>query len=57
MVKIPNASYDNEIHSVNSPSTKIPKIFFSKEALISGEGRTENLGKMVKNKETYCYAK
>ena len=54
MVKILNASYENEIHIVNSP--------FNENALISGEGpnfgegRPENLGKMAKNREAYCYA-
>ena len=28
----------------------------AREALISGKGRPENLGKMAKNRETYCYA-
>ena len=28
---------------------------FAREVLISGEGRPENLGKMAKNRETYCY--
>ena len=37
-------------------STMIPKYNFSvREALISGEGRPENLREMVKNRETYCY--
>ena len=36
----------NEIHMVDSPFNKDPKnITFSKEALVSGEGRPENLGK------------
>ena len=29
---------------------------FSREALISGEGRPENLGKMGNNRDIYCYA-
>ena len=57
MVKIPNASYENEIHMVDSPFHEDSKyIFWAKEALISKEGRPENLGKMAKNRETYCYA-
>ena len=57
MVKISNASYENEIQRVDSPSTRIPKYnFFAREALISGEGRPENLGKMAKARETYCCA-
>ena len=36
----------NEIHRVNGPFNKDPKnIIFSRKALISGEGRPENLGK------------
>ena len=47
----------NEIHTVNSPLNEDPKnIIFSREALISGEGRTENLGKMGNNRDIYCYA-
>ena len=58
MVKISDASYENEIHLVDSPFNEDSKniIFLTKEALISGEGRPENLGKMAKNRETYCYA-
>ena len=58
MVKISNASYENEIHRADSPFIEDSKniIFFAREALISGKGRPENLGKMAKNRETYCYA-
>ena len=35
--------------------TKIPRFFFAREALISGEGRLKNLGEMAKNSEIYCY--
>ena len=58
MVKISNASYENEIHREDiALLTRIPKYnFLTREALISGEGRLENLGKMTKNRETYCYA-
>ena len=50
MVKISNASYENEIHRVDSPFNEDSKniFFLAKEALISGEGRPENLGKMAK---------
>ena len=42
---------------VDSPLNKDPKnIIFSREALISGEGRPENLGEMGNNKGIYCYA-
>ena len=58
MVKISNTSYENEIHKVDSPFNEDSKniIFLAREILISGEGRPENLGKMAKNRETYCYA-
>ena len=58
MVKISDASYENEIHLVDSPFHEKSKniIFLAKDALISGEGRQENLRKMAKNRETYCYA-
>ena len=58
MVKISNASYENEIHLVDSVFNEDSKNIFclASEALISGEGRSENLGKMAKNRETYCYA-
>ena len=46
------------IHSVDSPFNEDPKnvILFSREALISGEGRPENLNKMGNNRDIYCYA-
>ena len=58
MVKISNASYDNEIHRVNSPFNEDSKniIFLTREVLISGEGQPQHLGKMAKNSEIYCYA-
>ena len=57
MIKISNASYENEIHRVDSPFNEDSKnIFFAREALISGEERPENLGKVAKNRETYCDA-
>ena len=42
MVKISNASYENEIHRVDSPFNEDSKniIFLAREALISGEGRS-----------------
>ena len=50
MVKISNASYENEIHRVDSPFNKDSKnvTFLAREVLISGEGRPENLGKIAK---------
>ena len=57
MVKISDASYENEIHRVDSPFNEDSKniIFLAMEVLISGEGRPEKLRKMAKNRETYCY--
>ena len=46
----------NEFHMVDSPFNEDPKNIFSMEALISGEGRQENLGKMGNNRDIYCYA-
>ena len=47
----------NEIHTVDSPFNEDPKnIIFSRKALISGEGRPENLRKMGNNRDIYCYA-
>ena len=56
MVKISNASYKNEIHRVDSPFKEDSKniTFLAREALISGKGRPENLGKVAKSRETYC---
>ena len=52
MVRISNASYENEIRSVDSPFNGDSKMYsFVREALILGEGRPENLGKMAKNQE------
>ena len=58
MVIISNASYENEIHLIDSPFNGNSKniIFLAREVLISEEGQPENLGKMAKNRETYCYA-
>ena len=58
MVKISDASYENEIHMVDNPFNEDSKniFFLAREALISGEGRPENLGKIARNRETYCYA-
>ena len=56
--KISDASYEIEIHRVDSPFNEDSKniIVLASEALISGEGRPKNLGKMAKNRDTYCYA-
>ena len=57
MIKFSSSFKLNEIHVVDSPFNEDPKnIIFSREALISGEGRPENLGKMGNNRNIYCYA-
>ena len=58
MVKNSKTSYENEIRRVDSSSNEDSKnvSFFAREALISAEGRPENLAKMAKNREIYCYA-
>ena len=58
MIKFSGSFKLNEIHRVDSPFNGDPKnvILFSREALISGEGRLENLGKMGNNRDIYCYA-
>ena len=44
-------------NSQSSPFNENPKnIIFSREVLISGEGRPEDLGKMGNNREIYRYA-
>ena len=46
MVKISNASYENEIHRVDSAFNENSKnIIFGQESPNFGEGRPENLGK------------
>ena len=58
MVKISNASYENKIHMADSPFNEGSKSinFLAREALISRKERPENLEKMAKNRQTYCYA-
>ena len=57
MIKFSSSFKLNEIHIVNNPFNEDPKnIIFSREALISGEGRPENLAKMVNNRGIYCCA-
>ena len=57
MIKFSSSFKLNEIHRVDSPFDEDPKnINFFQEALISGEGRPENLGKMGNNRDIYCYA-
>ena len=57
MIKFSTSLKLNEIHTVDSPFNEDPKnINFFCEALISGEGRPENLGKMGSSRDIYCYA-
>ena len=57
MIKFSSSFKLNEIRIVDSPFNKDPKnIIFFREALISGEVRPENLGKIGNNRGIYCYA-
>ena len=57
MIKFSSSFKLNEIHRSDSPFNEDPKnIVFSREALISGEERSENLGKMGNNRDIYRYA-
>ena len=54
MIKFSSSFKSNEIHIVDSPFNE--DLIFSMEALISGEGRLENLGKMGNNRDIHSYA-
>ena len=57
MIKFSSSFKLNEIHIVDTSFNEDPKIyFFSREPLISGEGRPKYLGKMGNNRDIYCYA-
>ena len=57
MIKFSSSFKLKEIHTADSLFNEDPKnINFSREALISGEGRPENLGEMGNNRDIYCYA-
>ena len=57
MIEFSSSLNLNEIHGVDGPFNEDPKnINFSMEALISGERRPGNLGKMGNNRNIYCYA-
>ena len=57
MIKFSSSFKLNKIYRVDSPFNEDPKnIFFSREALILGEGRPENVGRMGNNRDIYCYA-
>ena len=57
MIEFSSSLKLNEIHTVDSPFNEDPKniIFYSKGAIISGEGRPENVGKMGNNRDIYCF--
>ena len=52
MIKFSSSFKLNEIHRVDSPFNEDPKnVIFFREAIISGEGWSENLGKMGNNRD------
>ena len=57
MIEFSSSLKLNEIHVVDSPLKEDPKnVTFSRKALIWGERRSENLGKIGNNRDIYCYA-
>ena len=57
MIKFSGSLKLNEFDITDSPFNEdLKNIIFSREALILGEGRSENLGKMGNNRDIYCYA-
>ena len=58
MVKISDASYENEIHMVDSLFNEDSKniFFFCQGGPNFGGGMAGKFREMAKNKETYCYA-
>ena len=57
MVKISNASYENEIHRVDSPFNEDSKNNFFGQGGPNFEGGTaRKFREMATNRETYCYA-
>ena len=57
MMKFSSSFKLNEIHMVDSHFNEdLKTINFFREALISGGGRPENLGKMGNNRDIYCDA-
>ena len=58
MIEFSSSFKLNEIHAVDNPFNEDPKnvILFPRDVLISGEGSSENLGKMGNNRDIYCYA-
>ena len=57
MVKISDASYENETHRVDSPFNEDSKnIIFCQEGPIFGGGTAGKFKENGQNRETYCYA-
>ena len=56
MIKFSSTFKLNEIHRVDSPFNEDPKNIIFFQALISGVGWLENLGKMGNNRDIYCHA-
>ena len=57
MIEFSSSLLENKIHMVDSPCSEDSKnVIFSREALMSGEERPENLGEMGNNRDIYCYA-
>ena len=57
MIKFSSSFRLNEIHIADNRFNEDPKIIhFSIKALISGEGREENLGKIGNNRDINCHA-
>ena len=59
MIEISDASYENEIHRVDSPFNEDSKnmYFLARDSLISGEGRPENVGKVAKKQGNLLLSK
>ena len=58
MVKISNASFENEIHRVDRPFNEDSKNinFFGQGGPNLGGGTVGKFREMAKNREIYCYA-
>ena len=58
MVKISNASYENEIYRVGSPFNQDSKNIIFGQGGPNFEAGTaaKNFGKMATNRKTYCHA-
>ena len=57
MIEFSDSLKLNEIQVVDSPFNEDPNnIMFSRETIISGDGRLDHLGTMGSNTDIYCYA-